>query len=67
MIDHERLKQARIEAGFKLRGIAREVGVSYEAIRQYENGICDPSVDTLRKICQVLSLDANEILMVKGE
>jgi len=67
MIDHQKLKEARVEAGFKLRSMAREVGVSHEAIRRFENGMIDPSADVLRKICEVLHLDANEILMVKGE
>lgn len=63
--DYQRLKEARIAAGYKLRGIALEVGVSYEAIRKYEKGMLEPSDKVLRRICGVLGLEVNEIVMVK--
>ena len=65
MINHKKLKAARIEAGYKLRGIALEVGVSHQAIHQYESGKIIPSIEVLKRLCAVLRLDANEILMTK--
>jgi DNA-binding XRE family transcriptional regulator len=65
MINHQKLKQARIEAGFKLQGLATEIGISRQALNMIEEGKADPKMDHLRKLCSVLNLDANEILMVK--
>lgn len=67
MIDRGKLKQKRIEAGFKLQGLATEIGISRQALNQIEEGKANPKIETLRKLCEILGLDANEILMVGRE
>uniref|UniRef100_A0A6M3LIP3 Putative DNA binding, helix-turn-helix domain containing protein n=1 Tax=viral metagenome TaxID=1070528 RepID=A0A6M3LIP3_9ZZZZ len=65
MINHVKLKQSRIEAGFKLQGLATEIGISRQALWMIEEGKVNPKIENLRKLCDILKLDANEILMVK--
>lgn len=50
----ERIQWARKAARLTLRGLAQKIGVSYETIRKYEQGVLVPPSDTLLKIARVL-------------
>ncbi len=45
--------------------IANAVGLSHAAISQFVHNKSLPALDTLSKLCEILDLDANEILCVK--
>jgi transcriptional regulator with XRE-family HTH domain len=51
-----RVRQLRTSRGKSLRGLAAEIGVSAALLSQVERGITDPSLDTLRKLSQVLDV-----------
>ena len=62
--------QAKIAEAIKLSGItqsqiAQKVGVSQQTISHYLKGDKMPSLDTLANLCEVLDLDANDILCLK--
>ena len=62
--------QAKIAEAIKLSGmtqsqIAQKVGVSQQTISHYLKGDKMPSLDTLANLCEVLDLDANDVLCLK--
>ena len=62
--------QAKIAEAIKLSGmtqsqIAQKIGVSQQTISHYLKGDKMPSLDTLANLCEVLDLDANDILCLR--
>lgn len=57
-----RLKNIRINKSLSLRKENEITGVSFNAISRYERGIRLITVDALRKICDKLEIDADELL-----
>ena len=54
----ERLKSARIKAGFSMRGLADQLGnrISFQAISHYEKGLYEPDEEKVALFCQVLNV-----------
>ena len=50
----ERLKRAREAAGLSLRALAEQTGVSYAAIKKYEDGVNTPDSSQLLKLAKAL-------------
>ncbi len=57
-----RLREVRILRGISLRNLARKVGVSASFISQVEQNKCQPSLETLRKISEVLEVNTSYLL-----
>ena len=55
----DRLKEARIAKGFKQIELSEKIGMSKNAVSNYENGSSNPNVDVLYKIFEVLEIDPN--------
>ena len=51
------IREARKSRGLTLVELARQVGVSYPAVQQWETGKTEPSTENLLKICQLLDID----------
>ena len=63
----ERLKQARIEAGYKTAArFAFAFGVPAPRYRHWERGKCAPGLRELERLCLVLCVSANYLLPVPG-
>jgi transcriptional regulator with XRE-family HTH domain len=62
-----RIRQARLERGLSLRGLARQVGVSASLVSQIENGKSQPSVSTLYAITTALSISVESLFDGYGE
>lgn len=60
-INGKKLGELRAERGISQRKLAKEAGISQNAISGYENGIHEPSEETLDKICLVLNVNRNEV------
>jgi transcriptional regulator with XRE-family HTH domain len=56
-----RIRQARLERGVSLRGLAREIGVSASLISQIETGKSQPSVSTLYAITTALAISVESL------
>ena len=54
-----RLKERREALGLKQKQLGELLGVSGNAIGNYENGISSPNADVLYKVFDVLKCDAN--------
>lgn len=60
----ERLKQERLAKGYTQKQIADAIGVTYNAVCNYEAGSREPSVDLLVKLCKVLDVSADYLIGV---
>lgn len=59
---NERLKELRIEHGFKLREVAEFMNVSIRTISRYEDGSREPSVAMIIKFCKLYQVSADYLL-----
>lgn len=55
------IKQARMDAGFSIRGLAAEIGVSPSTVADIEAGRKIPRADTLRKIADACHVTMDQI------
>lgn len=58
----ERLKNERISKGYTQKRVAEVLGVTYNAISQYENGVREPNIDFLIKICDFFDVSSDYLL-----
>ena len=54
-----RLREARVNAGYNLAQLSSEVGVASSTLSNYEAGIREPSLAVLAKLINTLGIDAN--------
>ena len=59
---NERLKKLRLESGQTLKSVAKELNLSISAYSNYEQGIREPSLETLAKICKFFDVSADYLL-----
>lgn len=58
----KRVAEAIKQSGIKQTELAEKLGIRQQQISSYVNGKTLPAIDTLANLCDVLDLDANEIL-----
>lgn len=58
----KRLRQLRIERGLRLKDVADAMGVTLRAIQNYEQGIREPSLSILIKLCDFFGVTADYLL-----
>ena len=63
----KRIKNARVAAGFTQSDAAKRLGISYQAVSNYERGINRIDSDTLNKLCNIYSVSINSILSPESE
>lgn len=56
---NDRLKEARLKAGFTQKQAAEKVGIAATTLSGYERGASDPDVNTLYALMNALGVDAN--------
>ncbi len=68
MVTNEQIRIKLISAirnsGLTQSEIAKRTGVIQSSIAQYLSGRAMPAVDTLANLCEVLDLDANDVLCI---
>lgn len=66
---HQRLTLIRIMRGLSMQDVARQIGLTKQAISKYEQGKMQPSKATLVGMCKILKLPEEfftcEILLIK--
>ena len=55
--------QYRTEAGMTQQALGEKVGISQNAISQYESGVRKPDIVTLKKLAVALNCSADDLLM----
>lgn len=58
----QRLRAARLKAGLTQSETAARLGVTYQAVSNYERGKCRVDAATLRKLCILYHASATELL-----
>ena len=58
----KKLKELRMERGLSQRQVSKELGLSENAFANYEQGIREPSLDTLKKICEFFNVSADYLI-----
>ncbi len=68
MITNEQIRIKLISAirnsGMTQTAIAQRLGIGQSSVQQYLSGRAMPAIDTLANLCDVLDLDANDILCI---
>ena len=68
MVTNEQIRAKLIDAirnsGMTQTELAKRVGIVQSSLAQYLSGRAMPAVDTLANLCEVLDLDANDILCI---
>lgn len=57
-----KIRQARIDKNMTQMALADEMGVSYQAVSNWERGNSMPDISKLEDLCRVLELDVTELL-----
>lgn len=64
---HIKLKKIRKEKGFTQEDVANHLGISRQAISQWERGISYPDIDNLRLLCQLYQVSINDLALLDEE
>ena len=64
---NENLKTARERKGLSQKDIAESIGVAKSTYSLYESGNREPNVQTIKKIADILSVSADELLGIDDE
>lgn len=59
---NENIKNARLKKKMTQRELGQAIGVSHNAISDWESGNHKPDADTVMALCKVLDVDANYML-----
>lgn len=62
-IDYKLLKERRLQRKLTQYGLARETGLNHDHLGQIERGQKEPKVSTLYRICEVLDLRLDAVLI----
>lgn len=69
MITQENIRKELVAAikqsGLSQIQIAQKLGIKQPTVSEYVTGKSMPAIDTFANLCQILDLDANEILCLK--
>ena len=59
---HEKIKELRTERGLTQKQVAEHIGLTKNALGNYEAGIREPSLDILRKLCDLFDVSADYLI-----
>lgn len=58
----ERLKKARLKKGMTQEFVAKKLGITFQALSNYERGLRDPDNELLRKMADLYNVTADYLL-----
>lgn len=58
----DKLKELRTEKRMTCQAVATAVGLTKNAITNYESGIREPSLETLKKLCDFFDVTADYLI-----
>lgn len=62
---NERLKELRLEQGLTLKQVADSLQLTVSAYSNYEQGIREPSIEVVKKICVFFNVSSDYLLGIK--
>lgn len=60
----DKLKKARKKANLSQEKVAEIINTSRSNISKYETGFLEPNIDTLKKLCELYGISADELLEI---
>ncbi len=63
----DRLRSERISKGLTQKQLANAVGITYNAICNYEAGYREPSIDLIIKLCKVLEISSDYLIGLSND
>lgn len=64
---NDNLKEARIKAGLTQKTVSENIGVAKSTYSLYESGGREPSVNTIKKIADILNVSADTLLGIEND
>lgn len=61
----EKLKRIRLKMNLTQKDVAEILGITRTAYANYEQGLREPDLATVRKLCAALNISADELLDIK--
>lgn len=58
----KKLKELRLEKNLTCQSVASAIGLTKNAITNYESGTREPSLETLKKICDLYDVSADYLI-----
>lgn len=58
----EKIKQERKKAGYTQKELGKKLGISQVRVAQYENGIRNPKIETVKKIAEALNVEIIDLM-----
>lgn len=58
----KKLKELRLERGLTLKQVSSALNLTLSAYSNYEQGIREPSVETIKRICKYFDVSADYLL-----
>ena len=62
----DKLKKARKKANLSQEKVAEIINTSRSNISKYETGFLEPNIDTLKKLCELYGISADELLEINN-
>ena len=59
---NERLKYLREKKGYTQDEIASRLNISRQSVSKWENGINEPDIETIKKLCNILDCSIVELI-----
>lgn len=59
---NERLKELRRESGYTLKMVSEGIGIPLSTYSNYEQGIREPSVEIIKRICKFFDVSSDYLL-----
>ncbi len=63
----DKLKKARKDAKLSQEEVAEKINTSRSNISKYETGFLEPNIDTLKKLCELYKISADELLEINND
>ena len=61
----ERIAKERKRLGLTQNDVAQKMGISYQSIAQWENGLRNPKPETLKRIAEAMDIPVNRLAEIK--
>ena len=60
-----KIKEYRTKAGLTQKDLADKLFVTYQAVSRWENEEAEPSIDTIKEICEILGCSTDELFEIE--
>ncbi len=62
----DKLKKARKKSNLSQEKVAEIINTSRSNISKYETGLLEPNIETLKKLCELYNISADELLEINN-